>query len=73
MAIQMYDTQGNSKIVDNPQVQDHLRSGWKFKKPAVVKKQQKEIQTKPHWRQRRRIKIAKADANVINNNNKETD
>ena len=28
MAIQMYDTQGNSKIVDNPQVQDHLRSGW---------------------------------------------
>ena len=71
MAIQMYDTQGNSKIVDNPQVQDHLRSGWKFKKPVVTEKPQKEIQTKPHWRQARRIKILKAEADVINNNNKE--
>ena len=69
MAIQMYDKQGNSKIVDNPQVQDHLRSGWKFKKPVVTEKPQKEIRTKPHWRQRRRIKILKADADVINNNN----
>ena len=45
MAIQMYDKQGNSKIVDNPQVQDHLRSGWKFKKPVVTEKPQKEIGT----------------------------
>ena len=41
MAIQMYDKQGNSKIVENPQVQDHLRSGWKFKKPAVVENHRK--------------------------------
>ena len=67
----MYDKQGNSKIVENPQVQDHLRSGWKFKKPAVVEKPQKEIQTKPHWRQTRRIKILKAEADVINNNKEE--
>ena len=73
MAIQMYDTQGNSKIVDNPQVQDHLRSGWKFKKPVVTEKPQKEIQTKPHWRQARRIKILKAEADVINNNNNKED
>ena len=71
MAIQMYDKQGNSKIVDNAQVQDHLRSGWKFKKPVVTEKPQKEIQTKPHWRQRRRIKIAKVEADVINNNKEE--
>ena len=71
MAIQMYDKQGNSKIVENPQVQDHLRSGWKFKKPAVVEKPQKEIQTKLPWRQRRRIKILKAEADVINNNKEE--
>ena len=71
MAIQMYDKQVNSKIVENPQVQDHLRSGRKYKKPVVTEKPQKEIQTKPHWRQRRRIKILKADADVINNNNKE--
>ena len=71
MAIQMYDKQGNSKIVDNPQVQDHLRSGWKFKKPVVTEKPQKEIRTKPHRRQRRRIKILKADADVINNNKEE--
>ena len=73
MAIQMYDKQGNSKIVDNPQVQDHLRSGWKFKKPVVTEKPQKEIQTKPHWRQARRIKILKAEADVINNNNNKED
>jgi|TARA_R110002051_G_scaffold114494_1_gene187438 hypothetical protein len=73
MSIQMYDKQGNSKIVENPQVQDHLRSGWKFKKPVVTEKPQKEIQTKPHWRQTRRIKILKAEANVINNNNNKED
>ena len=73
MAIQMYDKQGNSKIVENPQVQDHLRSGWKFKKPVVTEKPQKEIQTKPHWRQARRIKILKAEADVINNNNNKED
>ena len=70
MAIQMYDKQGNSKIVDNPQVQDHLRSGWKFKKPAVTEKPQEEIQTKPRTRQRR-MRILKADAEVINNNKEE--
>lgn len=64
----MYDKQGNSKIVDNPQVQDHLRSGWKFKKPAVIKKPQKEIQIKPRQRQ---MRITKADAEVINNKKEE--
>jgi len=70
MSIQMYDKQGNSKIVDNPQVQDHLRSGWKFKKPAVTEKPQEEIQTQPKPRQRR-MRIIKADAEVINNNKEE--
>ena len=72
MSIQMYDKQGNSKIVDNPQVQDHLRSGWSFKKPAVTKKPQEEIQTQPKPRTRqRRMRILKADAEVINNNKEE--
>jgi len=70
MSIQMYDKEGNSKIVENPQVQDHLRSGWKFKKPAVTEKPQKEIQTQPKPRQRR-MRILKADAEVINNNKEE--
>jgi|TARA_R110000744_G_scaffold76798_1_gene152011 hypothetical protein len=68
MSIQMYDKQGNSIIVDNPQVQDHLRSGWKFKKPAVTTKPQKEIQIKPRQRQ---MRITKADAEVINNKKEE--
>jgi hypothetical protein len=68
MSIQMYDKQGNSKIVDNPQVQDYLKSGWKFKKPAVTEKPQKEIQIKPR---QRRMRITKASAEVINNNKKE--
>jgi hypothetical protein len=68
MSIQMYDKQGNSKIVDNPQVQDHLRSGWKFKKPAVTEKPQKEIQIKPR---QRRMRITKASAEVINNKKEE--
>ena len=72
MSIQMYDKQGNSKIVDNPQVQDHLRSGWRFKKPAVTVKPQEEIQTQPKPRTRqRRMRITKADAEVINNNKEE--
>ena len=72
MSIQMYDKQGNSKIVDNPQVQDHLRSGWSFKKPAVTEKPQEEIQTKPKPRTRqRRMRILKADAEVINNKEEE--
>ena len=72
MSIQMYDKQGNSKIVENPQVQDHLRSGWSFKKPAVTKKPQEEIQTQPKPRTRqRRMRITKADAEVINNNKEE--
>jgi len=39
----------------------------------VTEKPQKEIQTKPHWRQTRRIKILKAEADVINNNNNKED
>ena len=68
MSIQMYDKEGNSIIVDNPQVQDHLRSGWKFKKPAVTVKPQKEIQIKPRQRQ---MRITKAEAEVINNKKEE--
>ena len=61
MAMKMYKEK-DSEIVNSRDVRSRLNDGWTFNpstEPQVV--------VKPHWRQRRRTKIAKADATVINN------
>ena len=61
MGMKMYKGQ-DSEIVNSRDVRSRLNDGWTFNpstEPQVV--------VKPHWRQRRRTKIAKADATVINN------
>ena len=61
MAMKMYKEK-DSEIVNSRDVRSRLNDGWTFNpstEPQVVVKQ--------HWRQRRRTKIAKADATVINN------
>ena len=45
MAIQMFNKEGNSIIVDNQFVQQHLKMGWTFQKPAKVEKP-KSVKTK---------------------------
>jgi hypothetical protein len=45
MAIQMYNKEGNSIIVDNQFVQQHLKMGWTFQKPEKVEKP-KSVKTK---------------------------
>ena len=59
MAMKMYKEK-DSEIVNSRDVRSRLNDGWTFNpstEPQVV--------VKPHWRQRRRTKIAKADASVI--------
>ena len=36
MPIQMYDKQGNSKIVDNQEVRQHRKMGWTLIKPKKI-------------------------------------
>lgn len=36
MPIQMYDKQGNSKIVDNQEVRQHRKMGWTLIKPKNI-------------------------------------
>ena len=62
MAIQMYDKQGNSKIVQNQDVQTMLKSGWSFNEPAVTKTEKK---TKTTTRPKAKMRITKAEAEVI--------
>ena len=38
MPIQMYDKTGDSKIVDNRDVRQHLKMGWTYLKPAKVER-----------------------------------
>lgn len=38
MPIQMYDKTGDSKIVDNSDVRQHLKMGWTYLKPAKVER-----------------------------------
>ena len=59
MGMKMYKEK-DSEIVNSRDVRARLNDGWTFKpstEPQVV--------VKPHWRQQRRTKIAKADASVI--------
>jgi len=62
MAIQMYDKQGNSKIVQNQDVQTMLKSGWSFNEPAVKVTDKK---TKLTTRPKAKMRITKAEAEVI--------
>ncbi len=59
MATLMYK-EGNSIWVRGMDAKARLDDGWTFE-PST--KPQKAV--KPHWRQRRRMKISKAEANVI--------
>ena len=79
MAIQMYDKEGNSIIVDNQLVQQHLKMGWTFQKPAKVEKPKsvntKALQVKQQQEEPAESTLvleAEATAEVIKpNNNKE--
>jgi|DEB0MinimDraft_4_1074332.scaffolds.fasta_scaffold03268_3 hypothetical protein len=46
MAIQMYNKQGDSIIVDNQNVQQHLKMGWTFQKPSKPEKPKSKSKTK---------------------------
>jgi len=75
MASEMYDKQGNSKIVANKDVQQHLSEGWTFQKPKMVEKPKsvkvKKVQIKQEPAESSLLE-AEATAEVIkNNNNKE--
>ena len=59
MAMKMYKGQ-DSEIVNSRDVRARLNDGWTFN-PSV----EPQIVVKPHWRQKRRMKIVKADASVI--------
>lgn len=71
MAIQMYNKQGNSKIVENQEVQTMLKSGWSFKQPAVVSTTATESKTKSTKRPKPILQIKEAKAEVIKPYNKE--
>jgi len=72
MAIQIYNKQGNSKIVENHEVQTMLKSGWSFKKPAVkVSTTETESKTKSTKRPKPILQIKEANAEVIKPYNKE--
>jgi|TARA_R110000868_G_scaffold4056_4_gene24758 hypothetical protein len=82
MAIQIYNKQGNSKIVENHEVQTMLKSGWSFKKPAVkvcancsneqcVCTTETESKTKSTKRPKPILQIKEANAEVIKPYNKE--
>jgi len=77
MAIQMYDKKGNSMIVDNQFVQQHLKMGWTYQKPAKVD-EPKSVKTKSvHDEQQEEPAEStlsyevEATAEVIKPNNKE--
>ena len=45
MAVTMYNKEGDSIIVDNKEVHNHLKMGWTFHKPEKVEKP-KSVKTK---------------------------
>ena len=83
MAIQMFNKQGDSLIVENREVNNHLKQGWTFQPPKKVEKpkskpkvrkveievQEQEPQEEPA--EASRILFAEADAEVIKPNQKE--
>ena len=62
MAMKMYKEK-DSEIVNSRDVRARMNDGWTFK-PSTTEPQIQAV-VKPHWRQKRRVKIAKADASVI--------
>ena len=62
MGMKMYKEQ-DSEIVNSRDVRARMNDGWTFK-PSTTEPQIQGV-VKPHWRQRRRMKISKADASVI--------
>jgi len=80
MAIQMFNKQGISKIVENQEVQTMLKSGWSFKQPAVKEcarcgnttcECETESKTKSTKRPKPILQIKEAKAEVIKPYNKE--
>lgn len=43
MAIQMFNKQGDSIIVDNKDVHNHLKMGWTFQRPEQSEKPKAEV------------------------------
>ena len=43
MAIQMFNKEGDSIIVDNRDVHNHLKMGWTFQRPEKVEKPKAEV------------------------------
>ena len=62
MGMKMFKGQ-DSEIVTSRDVRARMNDGWTFK-PSTTEPQIQAV-VKPHWRQKRRMKISKADANVI--------
>jgi len=75
MSAQMFDTQGNSEIVDNRKVRQYLKDGWTFSKPAKVEKPKptkaKKVLTINEEPAEATIFEAEATAEVIKPTNKE--
>ena len=79
MAVVMYNKQGDSIIVDNKNVHNHLKMGWTFQ-PQKVEEKPKSTKTKKVQEQTTTIEEpaesslifeAEATAEVIKPNNKE--
>lgn len=74
MASEMFNKQGDSKIVANKDVQQHLSEGWTFQKPAMAEKPKsvktKKVQLEQEPAESSLILEAEATAEVIKNNNK---
>jgi hypothetical protein len=77
MSAQLFDKNGNSKIVENNKVQQHLGMGWTFNKPIEVVKpnpRSKKTMVQPSSKQtsaEATILKAEATADVINTTKKE--
>jgi len=75
MSAKMFDRQGNSEIVENRKVQQYLKDGWTFSKPAKVEKPKptkaKKVLTINEEPAKATILEAEATAEVIKPTNKE--
>ena len=76
MSVELFDRQGNSEIVENRKVQQYLKDGWTFSKPAKAEKPKptkvKKVQTTTNEEPAKAtILEAEATAEVIKPTNKE--
>lgn len=60
MARELFDKKGNSKIVEDRDVQTMLKSGWKLFKPVVAKTEKTST-----TRRKATLRIEKAEAEVL--------